>query len=469
MPKITPARPDAHLTHADSESEFGTGWCSPCYEAGSFSLAADPGGRQCLVHGALNGPDSAAEAPGPRSPVSVPDAGLRRSRPPRGRAARQPAPPDRPPPGRARTARHDAARQMARAMAYGRRRAAARVAAPGYTPHPGWRHLIAADYRVLVNQAEALGVIEALIDDQDWRADKRAAWTAILRQLVYAMDWDTGLVAALTAQRLGNAGNRATRTVSRVIAWARDIGLIVVVEHGASAVFLGTEHGRTPTYALVTNTALPPAAPDPRPGPAESDQLSTPVEETGDPTNSLVVDQKPLNGLRLEPTTPTEQSWPLYGVPQSAPDRTAAAQCLLERLGLDHGGVPGIPLWRTRALLKPWWDANTCPAALLWAIDHHPDRPNHHRGDALRGAHNPLRVLGARLRPWHGRLTELPASLTGVPGDYRAAQHERLTADVAANGDSTTTHAPRQRTPAQVQAQATVVEHLRLLRIQRSR
>ena len=73
-----------------------------------------------------------------------------------------------------------------------------------------------------------------LIDDQDWRADKRAAWTAILRQLVCAMDWDTGLVAALTAQRLGAAGARAPRTVSRVIAWARDIGLVVVVEHAAS-------------------------------------------------------------------------------------------------------------------------------------------------------------------------------------------------------------------------------------------
>ena len=83
------------------------------------------------------------------------------------------------------------------------------------------------------------------------------------------MDWTTGLIAALTAERLGAAGGRAPRTVSRVIAWAREIGLLVVVETGASAEFLGTDHGRTPTYALVTtdSTASPrsPGQPSRRP------------------------------------------------------------------------------------------------------------------------------------------------------------------------------------------------------------
>ena len=350
---------------------------------------------------------------------------------------------------------------MARAMAYGRRRAAARLAGPGYTPHPGWRHFIAEGWRVLVDQAEALAVVDALVDDQDWRTDKRAAWTAILHQLVHAMDWDTGLVAALTAQRLAAAGARATRTVSRVIAWARDIGLVVIVEHAASAEFLGTDHGRTPTYALVTNTPLPQPSPgaEPEPDPAESGQLTPVVEETGDPTESLV-ENKPLNGRRLEPTTPAKPDWPLYRVPESPPERSAAAHCLLERLGLDRGGVSCVPLWRARALLKPWWDAGASPAGLLWAIDHHPDHPDHHRGDALRGARDPLRVLGARLRPWRGRLTELPLNLVGIRGDYVAAAAHRPFVE---RGDTV----PRPVSTVRAAARAAVAEHLRRLRAAR--
>lgn len=306
-------------------------------------------------------------------------------------------------------------------MAYGRRRATARVEA-GYAPHPGWRHLVAPQHRVLVDQAEALGVVDALVDDQDWRADKRAAWSAILRRLVCSMDWDTGLITAVTLARLGDAGARAPRTVSRVIAWARDTGLLVVVEHGASAEFLGTDHGRTPTYVLVTpHVAGPPPQSDttrPEPNNPPSAQLTAPVDESGDLPVSYVQDQ-PLNGRRLEPTGSVPSDWPVFGVPQSAPERTAATRCLLHRLGLDHRWVSAVPLWRARALLHPWWDASVCPAGLLHAIDHHPDRPDHHRGDALRGARDPLRVLGARLRPWDGRLHELPARLAGLPGDYR--------------------------------------------------
>ena len=343
-------------------------------------------------------------------------------------------------------------------MAYGRHRAATRVAGPSYTPHPGWRHLIAPGWRVLVDQAEALAVIEDLVEDQDWRADKRAAWSAILRQLMCGMDWDTGLVAALTAQRLGAAGDRAPRTVSRVIAWARDSGLIVVVEHGASAEFLGTDHGRTPTYALVTSTPLPelPAAAEPdldgsRP------QLTPVVDESGDPTESLV-ENKPLNDERLKHPTPVEPSWLLYRVPESAPERTDAARCLLGRLRLDHNEIARVPLWRTRALLKPWWDAGACPAGLLWAIDHHPDRPDHHRGDALRGATDPLRVLGHRLRPWHGRLPQLPATLTGIRGDYMESRRPPRLAAPAGTGSVSTVRAA---------ARAAVDEHLRRLRAAR--
>jgi hypothetical protein len=233
------------------------------------------------------------------------------------------------------------------------------------------------------------------------------------------MDWETGLVSALTAERLGAAGGRARRTVSRVLAWAREIGLIVVVEHGASANFLGTGHGRTPTYAFVTATPLPaPAAAD---VPEQRTPRSAPVvDETGDPSPSPG-DLEPLNGRRQTRTNGAATVWPAFGVPESPTDRTAATRRLLQELGLDGRRVSGVPLWRTRALLRPWWDAGACPRALEWALHHHPDRPDQHSGDLLRGARDPLRVLGARLRPWQGRLQELPAAVVGVPGNYLLA------------------------------------------------
>ncbi|QJY51172.1 hypothetical protein [Pseudonocardia broussonetiae] len=313
-------------------------------------------------------------------------------------------------------------------MAYGRRRAAVRVTCGRYTPHPGWRHLIGRQHRVLEDQTEALAVVDELVDAQDWRSDKRAAWTAILRQLVCSMDWQTGVITAVTLARLGHAGARAPRTVSRVIAWAREASLLVVVEHGASAKFLRTEHGRTPSYVLVAPLVASTPPPDPAttgPDGTISTQLSTAVDKNG-VLPVTYVGNKPLNGRRPKPAEPAATSWPLYGVPQTAPDRTAATQCLFQRLGLDQRGVSGVPLWRARALLRPWWTAGACPAALLHAIDRHPDRPDHHRGDALRGARDPLRVLAARLRPWRGRLHELPTKLVGIPGDYRAAQSARI-------------------------------------------
>ena len=352
-------------------------------------------------------------------------------------------------------------------MIYGRRRAAARVAAGRYHPHPGWRHLIAPQYRVLVDQAEALAVVDELVDAQEWRSDKRLAWWAILRRLVCSMDWHTGLVTAVTVARLGDAGGRAPRTVSRVIAWARDAGLLVVVEHGASAEFLGTDQGRTPTYVLVT--PLTPTAPSMPttaslyPSDVASAQLSMAVDESGDLPVSHV-EHQPLNGRRLEPAEPASMIWPAYGVPQSAPERTTATRCLFQRLGLDERGVSGVPLWRARALLRPWWDAGACPAALLHAIDRHPDRPDHHRGDAFRGARDPLRVLAARLRPWRDRLHELPAKLAGLPGDYRA--QASLRPDTVP--EPPVMSSPRVRSAAQAAALAAWETHRAQLRAARA-
>ncbi len=459
MPKITPARPDAHPPHAESASEFGGGWCLPCYEVGSYVLAADPTLSLCVVH-AQNG--LSGQSTTGSSSTAMASGAHRRSRPPRGRAAR---PPDSRPPARPWVGRLTAARGRARGMAYGRRRAAARVAAGRYDPHPGWRHLVAPQYRVLLEQAEALGVVDELVDAQEWRSDKRAAWAAILRRLVCSMDWQTGLITAVTLARLGDAGARAPRTVSRVIAWARDAGLLVVVEHGASAEFLGTDHGRTPSYVLVAplaTTTPPPATAGGGPDPVSA-QLSMVVDESGVLPVTYVGNQ-PLNGRRLEPAEPTPAGWPLYGVPQSAPDRTAATRCLFQRLGLDQRGVSRMPLWRARALLRPWWVAGACPAALLFAIDHHPDRPDHHRGDALRGARDPLRVLAARLRPWRNRLHELPAKLAGVPGDYQAQPSLRPAPSRAPRVALT----PPGRSAAQIAAVATWEAHRAQLRAARA-
>lgn len=360
-------------------------------------------------------------------------------------------------------------------MAYGRCRAAARLNAGTYQPHPAWRHFIEPGWRVLTDQAEALRVVEDLVDAQDWRVDKRTSWLAILRQLVYSMDWSTGLVTAVTAQRLGEAGDRATRTVSRVLAWARDEGLVAVVEQGASAEFLGAEHGRTPTYALVTNTPLPrhPTAADlgsDREQSRGSTHLGAQdidgVDENGDLPASHV-STKPLNGTRLNAAHLPPTSWLAFRVPESPSERNLATQCLLQRLGLDGRGVSRVPLWRTRALLRPWWEAGASPTGLLYAIDHHPDHPGDHRGDALRGAHDPLRVLGHRLQPWRGRLTELPPTVRGIYGDYR--NEPNPVPPIGQTRIRAKTDRACARAEVRRAARAALDEHLQLLRQRRAK
>lgn len=360
-------------------------------------------------------------------------------------------------------------RSATRALAYGRRRAAARLAAGSFQPHPGWRNFIDPGWRVLTDQAEALRVVEDLVDAQSWRDDKRASWLRILRRLVHSMDWSTGLVTAVTAQRLGEAGDRAPRTVSRVLAWARNTGLIVVVEHAASAEFLGAPHGRTATYALVTNTPPPsPVKPEPLdqtpPTRQPNPQLSVPVDESGDLPTSCV-GNKPLNGRRLSHANQPKTSWLIFRIAESPGERNLATQRLLERLGLDGGRVL---LWRTRALLKPWWEAGASVAGLLYAIDHHPDDHQRPRGDALRGARDPLRVLGHRLRPWRGRLGELPSTLTGIRGDY---QHKPAAGGPDAEAQTSaraSTDSSTARPEVRQAARAALEAHLQLLRESRA-
>jgi hypothetical protein len=281
---------------------------------------------------------------------------------------------------------------------------------------------------VLTNQAAALARVNQLIDAELWRADKQDCWTRMLHRLVYSMDWTTGLVCGVTAAQLATVGDCSQRTVSRLLAWAQDADLMVVVEEGAAAAFLGSTCNRAPAYVFVTPPTPPteePVTPHNQSGnhavTTDSDQLSTLVDESGDLPNSYASSQPLTDGRQLNYPPQPQTNWPLWQVPTTPAQRSAAVTTLLARIGLNGRTVP---VWRARALLHPWWIAGACVSGLLHAIDHHPDGTP--RGNALRGAADPLRVLGYRLRPWVGQLHQLPPTLAGRHGDYRAEQATRV-------------------------------------------
>lgn len=400
MPKITPARPDAHAPHDVDPPEFPPGWCLPCYEDGQAVLAASPDAALCQLHqNGAQSPLTATQAP--RRPL--------RDRPPR----------------------------SSRSLAYGRRRAGRRVAAGRFAVHPGWRHRVPAGRVVLTDQPTALARTRELVDDELWRADRRRAWLAVLGALVAGMDWRTGLVTGVTRQQMADRAAVSTRTVSRVLAWAEQAELLVCVETGATAAFLGTERNRAPAYVLTRPTG----SPSPRPRPprghlASGDTFPTGAPGARSPQRVDLLGNPPASCVREQPLGQTrglklrhdEQarppSWPSRDRARTPAERTAATRTLLERVGL----AGQVPLHRAHGLLTPWWKAGACVAALLHAIDHHPDRPAEPRGDALRSARDPLRVLGYRLAPWRNRLAELPPELcSGDPDQRRAAASRRRT------------------------------------------
>ena len=108
---------------------------------------------------------------------------------------------------------------------------------------------------VLTNQVAALRRVEQLVAEAAWRSDRERSWLAMLCRLVHGMDWSSGLVCGVTAAQLAEAGDCAERTVSRLLAWAQEVELVVVVERGASARFLGTATNRAPAYVLVAYVA----------------------------------------------------------------------------------------------------------------------------------------------------------------------------------------------------------------------
>ncbi|GAA1838664.1 hypothetical protein GCM10009772_15440 [Pseudonocardia alni subsp. carboxydivorans] len=467
MSRIHPGPGANHHRHGASSScpeperspAAGTGFCTLCYEHGAFTLASGPS-QLCLLHQLPLNAQRATDNFGIRAAVAP-------SRTPRGKAARRRSGPASGPGRRSR-----ALPPSRRAQARGVARARARHRA-GFVPHPGWRHFIDREYRVLTAQPEALDHVARLVDDEDWRSDKRRSWSAILHRLVCHMDWETGLITGLTTERLGAAGGRAERTVSRVLAWARDCGLLVVVEPGASAEFLGTDTGRTPTYALVAHSPLPRldaglTLDDEAADEQRGSQGQSTVDESGDlPTTH--VSTKPLSGGR-RPQLGSSPAWHPYDVPGTAGARNAATLSLITLLGL--GGRKGrkIEIWRARALLKPWWEAGATVAGLRHALEHHPDRPDQARGPVTTDARDPLRVMGARLRPWRGRLHEIRAVQIGRMRSIAAAGPERREPPVLHRGaepvvklDRALLDRPAGREARQAAREA-LSEHLRQLR-----
>lgn len=393
-----------------SEPVFGA--CVHCAETGLL----------CALHAAADDPQPARRASRPptraddsAAPPGVPSrTGPLTGGPGRGRAGRR--------------ARRALARAVGRARgrAYGRERARRRVDSGRWDPHPGWRNRVDTDLVILSDQAAALHRIEHLTGDELWRADKRTRWTRMLRRLAYAMDWTTGLVCGVTLAQLAEAGDCSPRTVSRLLGWAQDAELIVVVETGAAATFLGSRTNRAPAYVLVAPSTPPSHQPvdcDEHPAAAvvpvtPSAQLTGSVDESGDLPQSYVSSKPLAENRRLNKPSSAKTDWSLWQIPSTPAERSAATETFLGRTGLKGQ----VPTWRAGGLLYQWWNEGVCIAGLLHMVDHYPGQPDQSRGNGLRGATDPLRVLGHRLRPWISRLDALPAHLTGRHGNYLNTQ-----------------------------------------------
>lgn len=308
-----------------------------------------------------------------------------------------------------------------------------------FAVHPGWRGRVPHGLVVVADQAAARELVDRTVDAELWRADRRHVATTVLRTLVDAMDWRTGLVTGATREKAAQRAGASLRTVSRVIAWATRVGLLVCVERGATAGFLGTGTNRAPAYVFTSPAGMP----LPRPHRTEDAQR---VEQLGNPPASCVSTQT-LVREGTKHASSKHDPWPGRDRAETGKDRAAATRTVLERAGINHR-VPG---WKASAMLAEWWRAGWCVSGLLYALDHHPDRPGDQRGDAVRGARDPLAVIGYRLAPWRGRSHELPESLRSVDPTARRSRAARL---AEALGEPCTSVAHRPAASAETRAQA---------------
>lgn len=292
-----------------------------------------------------------------------------------------------------------------------------------FAVHPGWRGRIPPGLVVVTDQRQARIWLDHALDEELWRRDRLRAARRILLTLIDAMDWRTGLITGTTREKAAMRAGVSPRTVSRAIAWAGAVGLLVCVEKGATAQFLGTRTHRAPAYVVTSRAGVPLP-------PAREYLSAQRVDALGNPPATCVGSQ-PLAGEGPKNTSHRTRTWPHRDRTRTRQDRTSATHTVLERTGL----VGRVPLWRAAAMLSPWWQAGWCVSGLLYAIDHHPDRPGELRGDALRGARVPLAVLGYRLTAWRNREQELPEVLRSVdPAERRrrAARRARALGESAA-------------------------------------
>ncbi len=322
--------------------------------------------------------------------------------------------------------------------------------------HPGWRGRVPERMRVVTDQPEALARVDELIDAQLWSPRQRREWARMLTAMVHAMDWHTGLIVGVTREQLATIVGRSPTTVSRMWAWAQDSGLICRVEEGAPKEWLGTAHNRAAAFVVVTDSPpAPPAGPSGDTAPeGASSQLTLAVDESGNHPTSYV-SKKPLDGQRT--ATNKHTSWPGWQIPTTPAERSAAASELLTRIGLDRPSL--APRRRVHGLLRTWWDQEWCVVGLLHAIDHRPDGT--HLGDAVRGARDPLAVIGSRLAQWRDHHQELPRHLRGLKGDYQAAQSERLRRRTSSPSPSACRPAVTSSEDVRSAARAAVRDHLR--------
>ena len=165
---------------------------------------------------------------------------------------------------------------------------------------------------VLRDQALALRRLAELVDAELWREDRRTVALSVLRGLVCGMAWDTGLVAGVTRAHLATAAGCSTRTVSRVVAWAMEAGLLVCVEAGATAEFLGATSNRAPSYVLTAppgfgagdNLSVPP-----KPAQSPGDELGNPPAYGGQQTSP-----RRERGLNPRHDQKPHEPWLLAGV-----------------------------------------------------------------------------------------------------------------------------------------------------------
>ncbi|OLM28779.1 hypothetical protein Ae717Ps2_6098c [Pseudonocardia sp. Ae717_Ps2] len=127
------------------------------------------------------------------------------------------------------------------------------------------------------------------------------------------MDWRSGLITGTTRATAAERAGASLRTVSRVIAWATRVGVLVCVERGATAQFLGTRVNRAPAYVVTSVVGMP----LPRPRRVADGQG---VEQIGNPPRILRKHSTPCTRGPKQRTTTN----PAVATPRPDKDRGRA-------------------------------------------------------------------------------------------------------------------------------------------------